>query len=172
MLGLMTWLFESTAIVWPSFGARTSCCVPTMPPAAGMFSTVIGWPSALLMCVLSKRARMSPTVPTPAATMTRIGCDGYGADCAAADVTLPAAQMPIAAHVSRERSNRRAGTCVGPSIGERGCGSWCLLWMSWSRQRTANGLGVGAPVLIQTLLTCRYSLTAAMPFSRPIPESL
>lgn len=39
-------------------------------------------------------------------------------------------------------------------------------------QRITNGLPVAAPVLIQTLFTCRYSRMASIPFSRPRPESL
>lgn len=35
-----------------------------------------------------------------------------------------------------------------------------------------NGLPPPAPVLIHTLLVCRYSLIASMPFSRPRPELL
>lgn len=35
-----------------------------------------------------------------------------------------------------------------------------------------NGLPALAPVLIHTLLVCRYSLIASMPFSRPRPEAL
>ena len=43
---------------------------------------------------------------------------------------------------------------------------------SLSFQRITNGLPVTAPVLIQTLFTCRYSRMASIPFSRPRPESL
>ena len=36
-------------------------------------------------------------------------------------------------------------------------------------QRITSGLPVAAPVLIQTLFTCRYLRMASIPFSRPRP---
>src|SRR5690554_2562762 len=40
------------------------------------------------------------------------------------------------------------------------------------RYRITNGFAVAAPVLIHTLLVCKYSRMASMPFSRPRPECL
>src|SRR5882762_9307522 len=72
-LGLITWLLETTPMVWPSGAALTSTEVPVTPPAPARFSITTGWPSAFDNAGLA--ARMFVSTPDPGLTgrMTRIG---------------------------------------------------------------------------------------------------
>src|SRR3954451_3887695 len=64
--------------VLPSGTARAQASLPILPPAPARFSTTIGWPSDLLISVLTSRAMVSET-PAEKGTISRIGWFGQGA---------------------------------------------------------------------------------------------
>ena len=78
--------------------ALATMSAPSMPPAPGLFSTTIGWPSRLPKYSARVRDRMSAAPAGGKLTIQRIGFDGQGV-CAAA--------MPGAAK-RRETKNREA----------------------------------------------------------------
>src|SRR5690606_25346102 len=71
--------------VWPSAAARAACCVPTMPPAPTLFSTVTVSSQRCDRPSASMRASVSNAPPGPAQVMMRTGCVGnFSAACALA----------------------------------------------------------------------------------------
>src|SRR5476649_1841574 len=72
---------------------------PTRPPAPGLFSTTIGWPSLLPKYSASERERMSAAPAGGKLTIQRIGLEGQPV-CALA--TPGAARAEAARKVRRE----------------------------------------------------------------------
>lgn len=127
-LGFTTWLLETTPMTDPSFGARTICAVPVMPPAPGRFSITTGWPSAFARLALM--ARMAPSAPEPAESgrMTRSGRSGW--PCARAG--RRPVQAAARAAAPQAAAVRRVKAPAGPA-GTAGAAS------GWQRPGAAFG---------------------------------
>src|SRR6478672_8137335 len=102
--------------VWPSGVARAQASEPMLPPAPARFSTTIGWPTDLLISVLTSRAMVSET-PAEKGTISRIGWFGQDdADCAWAMVGS-AARESRAAAARRRVARDIPGFLLPPSGG-------------------------------------------------------
>src|SRR5215471_4377992 len=82
--------------------ALATMSAPSRPPAPGLFSTTIGWPSRVPKYSASVRDRMSAAPAGGKLTIQRIGFDGQAAVCA--DVTAGAASVE---RVERKEKCRR-----------------------------------------------------------------
>src|SRR5258706_13555568 len=63
--------------VVPSGADLATKSAPTLPLAPVRFSTITGWPQAVVRCGPIARARMSEVPPAAKGTMMRIGLFGY-----------------------------------------------------------------------------------------------
>src|SRR6185436_2875747 len=93
--------------------ALATMSAPSKPPAPGLFSTTIGWPSLLPNHSASVRDRMSAAPAGGKLTIQRIGLVGH-AVCACA--TLGAAAAAIR-KFRRDSMMQCGATCVPPSMG-------------------------------------------------------
>ena len=59
--------------VCPSGAAFATISVPSVPLAPGLFSMMIGWPSAFSSGACNRRATMSAAPPAASGTISRIG---------------------------------------------------------------------------------------------------
>src|SRR4051794_39674905 len=111
MAGLMAWLLMvPRQKVLPSGAERAQASLPTLPPAPARLSTTIGWPSDLLISVLTSRAMVSET-PAEKGTISRIGWFGQGASASAGS----AARERTAAAARRRVRRGIPGFLLGPS---------------------------------------------------------
>jgi hypothetical protein len=70
---LVTKVLAVIISVWPSGAARAAVCVPMLPLAPGLLSTMTGWFQRCRRCSPTSRARMSMPVPGVKGTMMVIG---------------------------------------------------------------------------------------------------
>ena len=60
----MIWPEEQNISVWPSGAALATSCDISVPPAAGLFSTITGWPQAACSFSATMRAIASGAPPS------------------------------------------------------------------------------------------------------------